>query len=92
MSFNHILSPGYIIMIVSNCLFGVMRGAGDTMGPMWISLFGNVGLRVPLAYVIAWLTVSAANPPATPNSIFWSLLIQIVIVAIVTILYYRSNR
>ena len=92
MSFIHVLSPGYIIMIVSNCLFGVMRGAGDTMGPMWISLFGNVGLRVPTAYLIAWLTRDALYPAGHPNSIFWSLLIQIVIVAVVTILYYRAGR
>ena len=31
-----------------------MRGAGDTVTPMWISLFTTICLRVPLAYCLAW--------------------------------------
>ena len=33
-----ILAVGYIAMAVTQSLSGVMRGAGDTMTPMWISL------------------------------------------------------
>ena len=32
-----ILAPGYIAMEVTQCLSGIMRGAGDTVTPMWIS-------------------------------------------------------
>jgi len=34
-----ILAVGYIAMAVTQSLSGVMRGAGDTVTPMWISLF-----------------------------------------------------
>lgn len=53
-----ILAAGYVAMGVTQSLAGVMRGAGDTMTPMWISLFTTVVLRVPLAYAIAFLTRS----------------------------------
>ncbi len=34
-------------------VFGAMQGAGDTVRPMWISIFALWGLRVPLAFVLA---------------------------------------
>ncbi|MBE7052549.1 MAG: MATE family efflux transporter, partial [Ruminococcaceae bacterium] len=51
-----ILAFGYIAMAVTQSLSGVMRGAGDTMTPMWISLFTSVALRIPVAYGISYLT------------------------------------
>ena len=43
-------------MAITQSLSGVMRGAGDTMTPMWISLITTVVVRVPLAYGIADFT------------------------------------
>jgi len=51
-----ILAVGYIAMAVTQGLSGIMRGAGDTMTPMWISLITTVVVRVPLAYGISYLT------------------------------------
>ena len=31
-----VLALGYIAMAITQTLSGVMRGAGDTMSPMWI--------------------------------------------------------
>ena len=56
-----ILAAGYIAMAVTQSLSGIMRGAGDTMTPMWISLITSVAIRVPLAYGIAYFT---AKPEA----------------------------
>ena len=50
-----ILAVGYIAMAVTQVLSGVMRGAGDTVTPMWISLLITVGLRIPIAYGISYL-------------------------------------
>jgi len=33
--------------------FGAMQGAGDTVRPMWVSIFALWGVRVPLAFVLA---------------------------------------
>ena len=56
----NIIAVGYIGIAVTQCLSGIMRGAGDTMTPMWISLGTTVALRVPLAYGIAYFTKSYA--------------------------------
>ena len=37
-----ILAVGYIAMAVTQSLSGVMRGAGDTMTPMWISIITHL--------------------------------------------------
>ena len=57
-----IIAAGYIAMAVTQSLSGVMRGAGDTMTPMWISLFTTIVVRVPVAYGIAHFTKSATFP------------------------------
>ena len=51
-----ILAVGYIAMGVTQILSGVMRGAGDTMTPMWISIITTVIIRVPIAYGLEFLT------------------------------------
>ena len=48
-----ILAVGYIAMAFTQSLSGVMRGAGDTVTPMWISMVTTVIIRVPLAYGIS---------------------------------------
>jgi len=35
-------------------LGGALRGAGDTVTPLWAALLGNWGLRVPLAFLFAY--------------------------------------
>ena len=52
MGMLYILALGYIAVGVSQSLQGVIRGAGDTMTPMWITLGTTVGLRLPLAYAM----------------------------------------
>ena len=51
-----IMAVGYICVSVTQVLGGVMRGAGDTVSPMWISVICNIFIRVPLAYGLAWLS------------------------------------
>ena len=88
----HILAVGYIAMSVTQSLSGVMRGAGDTVTPMWISFVTTFVIRMPLAYAIAYFTRSATLPNGTPDSIFISLLISWVMGAVLTALLYRRGR
>jgi len=87
-----ILAVGYIAMAVTQSLSGVMRGAGDTMTPMWISLITTVIIRVPIAYSIAYFTRSAAYPTGRPESTFISLLVSWIMGAIITILFYKKGK
>ena len=86
-----ILALGYIAMAITQSLSGVMRGAGDTMTPMWISIITTVVLRMPLAYGLAYLTRSEQLPNGSPDSLFISLLISWVAGAVITSLAYRKG-
>jgi len=92
MTFISILAPAYLAMAFSGSWMGIMRGAGDTVGPMWISLVNNVALRVPLSYLIAYMTRSETRPNGDPNSIFLGLLIAMLVGCVITIIYYRAGK
>lgn len=86
-----ILAFGYITVAVTQSLSGVMRGAGDTMTPMWISLISTVIIRVPLAYGLAYVTRSPLYPTGRPESTFVSLLISWSLGAAITYGFYRKG-
>ena len=69
-----------------------MRGAGDTMPTMWISMFTAVAFRVPVAYTMAWLTRSAEWPKGSPDSLFFSLLSSWVLGALLNYGWYRRGK
>ena len=92
MTFIYILTPCYLLMAFSGTWMGVMRGAGDALGPMWISLFNNVLLRVPLTYLFAYLTRSEAHPQGHHNSPFLAILVAFSAGCIVTAIYYRAGK
>lgn len=87
-----ILAVGYIAMEVTQCLSGVMRGAGDTVTPMWISMITTVAIRVPLAYGLAYLTRTPELPTGNSACIFMSLLISWVLGACITIVAFKIGR
>jgi putative MATE family efflux protein len=92
MHMMRILAVGYIAVAVTQSLSGVMRGAGDTMTPMWISLITTIVLRVPVAYGIAYLTRSAAYPTGRPESTFLSLLVSWTMGAVITTFFFKKGR
>jgi len=85
------LALGYICFSVTQVLQGNMRGAGETMIPMWISIITTVALRMPLAYLLAFLTKSEAWPNGHPDAIFGSLLVTWIIGMIMSIVAYRKG-
>ncbi|MBE6606738.1 MAG: MATE family efflux transporter [Ruminococcaceae bacterium] len=87
-----ILAVGYIAMAVTQSLSGIMRGAGDTVTPMWISLITTVALRVPVAYGISYLTRTPELPFGRYECIQISLLISWVMGAVITAIFYRMGR
>ncbi len=87
-----IMGVGYIAMEVTQCLQGVMRGAGDTIAPMWMSLFTTVAVRVPLAYLMTWMTRSPEEPHGHFYMMFVSLLLTWLIGAALTLIVYRTGR
>ncbi len=87
-----ILAVGYIAMAVTQSLSGVMRGAGDTVTPMWISLCTTVLIRVPIAYGISYLTRSPQLPYGRSECIQISLLMSWCIGAVLTFIFYKVGK
>ena len=75
-SMMQIMAVGYICMSVTQVLGGIMRGAGDTLTPMWISIISIIIIRVPLAYWLAEITKNAEYPHGQPIALYGSLLIS----------------
>ena len=94
MSYNlmMILAVGYIAMAITQSLSGIMRGAGDTLTPMWISLITTVFMRIPLAYGISYLTRTPLLPYGVKECIQISLVATWVMGAIITFLFYKAGR
>ena len=87
-----ILAVGYVARAVTQSLSGVMRGAGDTMTPMWISIATTILIRVPIAYGISFLTRTAELPNGRQECIFISLLASWLIGALITYIFYRRGK
>lgn len=87
-----IIAAGYIAMAVTQSLSGVMRGAGDTLTPMWISLFTTVGVRVPLAYLLVHMSKTPELPLGDQKFVFVSLLCSWLLGALVTTVFYLKGK
>ena len=87
-----LMAVGYLGVAITQSLGGVMRGAGDTVSPMWISIISTVFLRVPVAYVMAHFTASEAWPHGHPFSLSASLLISWVLGAVMSCVVFKMGK
>ena len=87
-----IMAAGYICIAVTQVLGGVMRGAGDTVSPMWISIISTIIIRVPLAYVLAYLTRSEEFPHGKPVALFGSLMLSWVLGMIMSVAVFSTGK
>ena len=87
-----IMAVGYICISVTQVLGGVMRGAGDTVSPMWISIVSTIAIRIPVAYLLAYLTQSPDYPHGQPIALFGSLMISWVLGMILSIIVYSIGK
>ena len=87
-----LMAVGYLGVAITQSLGGVMRGAGDTVSPMWISIISTVFLRVPVAYAMAYFTASEAWPHGHPFSLSASLLISWVLGAVMSCAVFKKGK
>jgi putative MATE family efflux protein len=81
-----IVGAFYVLFSSMFIVGGVMRGAGDTLIPMFITLFALWVIRIPLAYLLSqqnWLGV---------YGIWWSIPIGWATGLMLSYLYYLSGR
>ena len=86
-----ILAAGYICVAVTQVLGGVMRGCGDTMTPMWVTMLTTIVLRIPTAYGLAYLTRCEEFPNGRPEALFGSLLFSWAMGTLVSWLVFRRG-
>ncbi len=87
-----LMAVGYICISVTQVLGGVMRGAGDTATPMWVSAISTIIIRVPLAYILASLTQSPEYPHGQPAALFGSLMISWVMGMVLSIIVFSLGK
>ena len=87
-----IMAAGYVAISITQVLGGVMRGCGDTVTPMWISILNTVVLRLPTAYALAYFTRSAQWPNGHPFALSTSLLIAWVMGMVLSVLAFRYGK
>jgi len=87
-----LMAVGYICVSVTQVLGGVMRGAGDTVTPMWVSIISTIFLRIPVAYGFAYLTRSAEYPHGRPEALFLSLLVSWTLGMIISIVVFSTGK
>ena len=91
-SMMRLLAVGYIAFAVTQTLQGIMRGCGETVVPMWISIIVTVIIRMPLAYLWAHLNKSPAWPNGDPTCLYGSLLIAWCSGCVLSILFYIKGK
>lgn len=79
-----IVSSFYIFFSSMFVIGGVMRGAGDTLIPMFITLFSLWVIRIPLAY--------ALSARIGVTGIWWAIPIAWFLGAVLSYLYYRRGN
>ena len=87
-----IMAVGYIAVSITQVLGGVMRGCGNTVTPMWISIISTVVLRIPVAYGIAYFTRSAEFPHGHPFALSISLLVSWTLGMVMSVIAFRYGK
>ena len=80
-----ILAVGYVIFSINVVLWGVIRGAGDALTPMWMSFINTIVIRVPTAYLFVHLL-------GRPEALFYSLLVGWICITILGVIAYKIGR
>ncbi len=93
MGMMYILAAGYVAMSVTQVLQGVMRGAGDTVTPMWLSFGTPIALRLPMAYgMVALMKKLGAPVLMQERMVFVSLLAVWIVGMLITVILFRLGK
>ncbi len=79
-----IVASFYVVFSTMFVVGGVMRGAGDTLIPMFITLFSLWIIRIPLAAIL--------SKPLGVQGIWWAIPIAWFMGMSLSYLYYRTGR
>lgn len=78
--------PGLCFVVLPTIISGIFKGVGATREPMIASLFANVVLKLPLAFVLSRLT------PMGIEGIWLAISLSVVVEALIIGVYYRLGK
>jgi putative MATE family efflux protein len=81
-----VIGSFYILFSTMFVMNGIMRGAGDTLIPMFISLFSLWVIRIPIA------TILSAHAGIGIYGVYWSMPIGWFTGAVLSFIYYLTGR
>ncbi|MEI6889690.1 MAG: MATE family efflux transporter [Bacteroidota bacterium] len=81
-----VIGSFYILFSTMFIMNGVLRGAGDTLIPMFISLFALWIIRIPIAYFLS------AYPAIGIYGVYWSIPAGWLFGAALSFIYYLTGR
>jgi len=81
-----VIGASYILFSTMFIINGLLRGAGDTLIPMFISLFSLWVIRIPVAYFLS------KNPSIGIHGVWWSIPVGWFAGVFLYYLYYLSGR
>ena len=81
-----VIGSFYILFSVMFTINGLLRGAGDTLVPMFISLFSLWIIRIPVAWFMS------RNPSLGVDGIWWSIPIGWFSGLVLYYAWYRTGR
>ena len=87
-----ILAAGYVVFAVMQTFVGVMNGMSQTTIPMIMAIVTTLAVRLPLAYLLAYLTRSAAWPNGNPDALYFSQLAAWVFNTMVTAVIFKWGK
>jgi putative MATE family efflux protein len=87
-----IMCWGYLMMAAAMTVGGAMRGAGDTMAQLWITIATNIVIRLPLTFLMVHFSKSPEYPNGAPSAIFYSMLIAFGLNVLATSIYFAQGR
>lgn len=80
----YIVSVFYIFFSTMFVYNGVLRGAGDTLIPMFVTLFALWVVRIPVSYILSLYL--------GPKGIWWGIPIAWILGAFFSFLYFRMGK
>ncbi len=69
-----ILAVSHLALSIGQVYNGAIRGSGDTISTMWITIGSHFLVRVPVAYLLAGMIRSPDWPQGSPYALFLALL------------------
>jgi len=80
-----ILVPGYIAFSAANVLWGVIRGAGDAISPLWAAVINSIVIRLPTAYLLVYLL-------GRPEALMFSLMTSWIFGLLFAVVIFRIGK